>query len=68
MTSPLAFPPRLKFSQTPSPLQPLDRISEIFGGPRKWAERDALTGCLLTGNKVRTTMIKNKKIRLWKPC
>lgn len=53
MTFPLAFPHRLKLSQTPSPLQPLDRISEISGGPRIWAKRDDLTGCLLTGNKVR---------------
>lgn len=53
MTSPLAFPPRLKLSHTPSPLQPLDRISELSGGPRIWVKRDDLTGCLLTGNKVR---------------
>lgn len=53
MNPPLAFPPRLKLSQTPSPLHPLDRMSEISGGPRIWAKRDDLTGCLLTGNKVR---------------
>jgi D-cysteine desulfhydrase len=47
------FPTRLRLAQTPTPLQPLDRISDQLGGPRLWVKRDDLTGCAITGNKVR---------------
>lgn len=47
------FPPRLQLAQRPTPLQPLDRLSAELGGPRIWVKRDDLTGCLLSGNKVR---------------
>jgi D-cysteine desulfhydrase len=40
-------------AELPTPLQPLDRISEEFDGPRIWVKRDDLTGCALSGNKVR---------------
>ncbi len=46
-------PTRLPLAQLPTPLQPLDRLSEALGGPRIWLKRDDLTGALLTGNKVR---------------
>lgn len=47
------FPHRLHLAQTPTPLQPLDRLSEELGGPRIWVKRDDLTGCAISGNKVR---------------
>ncbi len=49
----LNIPPRLALAQLPTPLQPLDRISERLGGPRIWIKRDDLTGSVLSGNKVR---------------
>ena len=50
---PLTFPPSLSLALTPTPLVPLDRLSEQVGGPRIWVKRDDLTGSLLSGNKVR---------------
>ncbi|MBW2941536.1 1-aminocyclopropane-1-carboxylate deaminase/D-cysteine desulfhydrase [Zhongshania aquimaris] len=47
------IPPRLKLAQLPTPLQPLDRLSQQLGGPRIWIKRDDLTGSVLSGNKVR---------------
>ncbi len=48
------MPPRLALAQLPTPLQPLDRLSESLNlGPRLWVKRDDLTGSMLTGNKVR---------------
>ena len=47
------LPSRLPLAQTPTPLQPLDRLSEAWGGPRIWVKRDDLTGFGLSGNKVR---------------
>ncbi len=49
----LTLPPRLQLAQRPTPLQSLDRLSAELGGPRIWVKRDDLTGCLLSGNKVR---------------
>ena len=40
-------------AQTPTPLQPLDRLSEQLSGPRIWIKRDDLTGAATSGNKVR---------------
>ncbi|MDQ2075660.1 1-aminocyclopropane-1-carboxylate deaminase/D-cysteine desulfhydrase [Marinimicrobium sp. ABcell2] len=53
MTNSFRFPTRLSLAQTPTPLQPLDRISARYGGPRIWVKRDDLTGCSLSGNKIR---------------
>lgn len=47
------FPPRLSLAQTPTPLQPLDRLSRELGGPKIWIKRDDLTGCAVSGNKIR---------------
>ena len=47
------FPHRLHLAQTPTPLQPLNRLSDELGGPRIWVKRDDLTGCAISGNKVR---------------
>ncbi len=47
------YPPRMSLALTPTPLQPLLRVSKELGGPRIWIKRDDLTGSLLSGNKVR---------------
>lgn len=47
------LPSRLTLAQTPTPLQPLERISNRFGGTRIWLKRDDLTGSVLSGNKIR---------------
>lgn len=50
----LALPPRVALAQRPTPLQYLPRATERWGcGKRLWIKRDDLTGCLLSGNKVR---------------
>lgn len=49
----IAYPSRLQLALTPTPLQPLERLSRAVGGPRIWVKRDDLTGALLSGNKVR---------------
>lgn len=50
----LDYPRRIKLAQTPTPLQYLERASERWGcGHRLWVKRDDLTGCTLSGNKVR---------------
>ncbi len=49
----LNFPQRLCLAITPTPLHPLDRLSEQLRGPRIWIKRDDLTGSVLSGNKVR---------------
>lgn len=47
------FPPRINLAQLPTPLRPLDRVSESLGGPRIWLKCDDLTGSVLSGNKIR---------------
>jgi len=49
----LRFPDRLPLALTPTPLQPLDRVSADLGGPRIWVKRDDLTHTSLSGNKLR---------------
>ena len=49
----LRFPPRQTLALTPTPLQPLDRVSADLGGPRLWVKRDDLTHTSLSGNKLR---------------
>ena len=46
-------PPRVALARLPTPLEPLDRLSDRWGGPRIFVKRDDLTGSLLTGNKIR---------------
>ncbi|WP_288362940.1 D-cysteine desulfhydrase family protein [uncultured Spongiibacter sp.] len=54
MTLPTQFtPPRLGLANLPTPLQPLTRLQEARPGPRIWVKRDDLTGCALSGNKIR---------------
>lgn len=47
------YPDKIQLAQLPTPLQPLDRVSQVLGGPRIWLKRDDLTGSHLSGNKVR---------------
>jgi 1-aminocyclopropane-1-carboxylate deaminase/D-cysteine desulfhydrase-like pyridoxal-dependent ACC family enzyme len=50
----LAYPRRNELARTPTPLQYLERASQNWGrGHRLWVKRDDLTGCTLSGNKVR---------------
>ena len=50
----LVYPRKIDLAQTPTPLQYLERASQRWGnGHRLWVKRDDLTGCLLSGNKVR---------------
>lgn len=45
--------PRLRFGHLPTPLEPMDRLSEELGGPRIWVKRDDCTGLAFGGNKTR---------------
>jgi 1-aminocyclopropane-1-carboxylate deaminase/D-cysteine desulfhydrase-like pyridoxal-dependent ACC family enzyme len=45
--------PRFKLLDSPTPLQPLRRLSAHLGGPEIWIKRDDLTGLAFGGNKVR---------------
>ncbi len=47
------MPPSVALARLPTPLEPFDRLSEAWGGPRIWVKRDDLTGFGLSGNKVR---------------
>jgi D-cysteine desulfhydrase len=49
----LHLPPKLDLARLPTPLQPLDRLSAAWGGPRIWVKRDDLTGFGVSGNKIR---------------
>jgi D-cysteine desulfhydrase family pyridoxal phosphate-dependent enzyme len=44
---------RIPLAHLPTPLEPLDRLSEWLGGPRLLVKRDDLTGLALGGNKAR---------------
>ena len=45
--------PRLHFAHLPTPLEPMERLSELLGGPRLWIKRDDCTGLAGGGNKTR---------------
>jgi len=45
--------PRLSLGHFPTPLEPMDRLSEMLGGPRLWVKRDDCTGLSSGGNKTR---------------
>ncbi len=50
----LQYPRRIPLANRPTPLQYLERASSRWGaGHRLWVKRDDLTGCGLSGNKVR---------------
>ncbi|AWF81722.1 D-cysteine desulfhydrase family protein [Microbulbifer sp. A4B17] len=54
---PIDLPERLCLANLPTPLQSLDRISDLYslpyGGPRIWMKRDDLTESGMSGNKLR---------------
>lgn len=45
--------PRISLGHLPTPLEPMDRLSEALGGPRLWVKRDDCTGLSSGGNKTR---------------
>jgi L-cysteate sulfo-lyase len=45
--------PRVRLGHLPTPLEPMDRLSEHLGGPRLWVKRDDCTGLSTGGNKTR---------------
>jgi L-cysteate sulfo-lyase len=49
----LAKFPRVSLGHLPTPLEPMDRLSEELGGPRLWVKRDDCTGLSSGGNKTR---------------
>lgn len=49
----LAKFPRVALGHLPTPLEPMDRLSEVLGGPRLWVKRDDCTGLSSGGNKTR---------------
>ena len=49
----VVLPSRLSLARTPTPFEPLDRLSARLGGPRIWVKRDDLTECAASGNKIR---------------
>jgi D-cysteine desulfhydrase len=49
---PIPYPPRLDLARTPTPIEPLARLSARLG-VEVWVKRDDLTGTELSGNKIR---------------
>ena len=45
--------PRHRFAHLPTPLEPMDELTRILGGPRLWIKRDDCTGLAGGGNKTR---------------
>lgn len=45
--------PRTRLGHTPTPLEPLPRLTEALAGARLWVKRDDCTGLAFGGNKVR---------------
>ena len=45
--------PRRRYTDAPTPLEPLPRFSEWLGGPEVWIKRDDLLGLAPGGNKTR---------------
>jgi L-cysteate sulfo-lyase len=49
----LARFPRLRITHSPTPLEPMQRLTQLFGGPNLWIKRDDCTGLATGGNKTR---------------
>jgi len=45
--------PKLRLAHLPTPLEPMDRLSETLGDTRFWIKRDDCTGLATGGNKAR---------------
>ncbi|QEW17914.1 L-cysteate sulfo-lyase [Marinibacterium anthonyi] len=44
---------RIRLAHLPTPLEPMNRLSDALGGPRLWIKRDDCTGMSTGGNKTR---------------
>jgi len=44
---------RLRIAHAPTPLEPMQRLSDLLGGPNLWIKRDDCTGLATGGNKTR---------------
>lgn len=49
----LASFPRIRLGHFPTPLEPMDNLTKLLGGPRLWIKRDDCTGLSSGGNKTR---------------
>ena len=49
----LARFPRLHFAHLPTPLEPMENLTKLLGGPKLWIKRDDCTGLGTGGNKTR---------------
>ncbi|HET6469688.1 MAG TPA: D-cysteine desulfhydrase family protein, partial [Geminicoccaceae bacterium] len=49
----LARFPRLHFAHLPTPLEPMEGLTRLLGGPKLWVKRDDCTGLATGGNKTR---------------
>ncbi|WP_034918160.1 D-cysteine desulfhydrase [Erwinia sp. 9145] len=49
----LARFPRLNLGHFPTPLEPLNHLTRLLGGPQLWIKRDDCTGLATGGNKTR---------------
>jgi len=49
----LQYPDSIPLAQLPTPIEKLTRLSEAWKGPDIYIKRDDLTGCAVSGNKIR---------------
>ncbi len=49
----LARFPRVRITHAPTPLEPMQRLTQLLGGPNLWIKRDDCTGLATGGNKTR---------------
>jgi L-cysteate sulfo-lyase len=49
----LARFPRIRLGHGPTPLEPLENLTRVLGGPKLWIKRDDCTGLATGGNKTR---------------
>jgi D-cysteine desulfhydrase len=47
------YPESVSLAHLPTPVRKLERLTKAWGGPQIYIKRDDLTGCCLSGNKVR---------------
>lgn len=45
--------PRIKLAHLPTPLEPMENLTKLLGGPNLWIKRDDCTGLSTGGNKTR---------------
>ncbi len=47
------YPDSIKLAQLPTPIEKLDKVTQLFGGAQIYIKRDDFTGIGTTGNKIR---------------